>query len=159
MLKKFVCIVISALLALCVFSACDNEKSGAKTNEYMLSLEGTWEYTDENGTLTYTFNTDGTGTCMLREYEMPFTFSANETQIQMITDQKAIYEAIYGMTVEELYENEYLNDVYRYVTENYTYVLEENTLTITDTRYSMISGSDIATIELTKVTADSDSDI
>ena len=153
MTRKIVCIILAAVLSLCVLTACgDKADSGTPVNNNMLALEGTWEYSDESGTISYTFRADGTGTCSLLDYELPFTFTANETSLQIVTDYITLYEGLNGMSFDELVENGYVREDLRYITENYSYTLSDDVLSITDIAYSAaISDSDLATLALTKV--------
>lgn len=153
MTRKLFCIILAAVLSLSIFTACGSKSdSGTPVNDNMLALEGTWEYSDETGTISYTFRADGTGTCSLLDYELPFTFTAGDTSLTIVTDYLALYEGLNGMSFEELVENGYVREDLRYITENYSYALGGDTLSITDIAYSAaISDSDLATLALTKV--------
>ncbi len=151
MAKNTICIILTVLLSLCILTACDND-SEIPVNDNMLNLTGTWEYSDDSGSISYTFNSDGTGSCTVLDYTLPFTFTADDTSLVIVTDYISLYEGLNGMSFDELVENGYVHEELRYITENYAYSVDEDILKITDTAYSAaISDSDLATLELAKV--------
>lgn len=150
MAKNTICIILAALLSLGILTACDGD-SEIPSDDNILRLAGSWEYSDDSGTIVYTFNEDGTGSCSLLGYTLPLTFTADGSSLVLVTDYISLYEGLNGMRFDELVENGYVHEELRYITENYSYSINGDVLKITDTAYSAaISDSDLATLELTK---------
>ena len=149
MRKRIVCIVLSLFMLLCVFAGCADDE-GAKINTNIAALEGTWEYSEGDLSIVYVFSADGTGECRILGYNLPYTFTADESNLTIVTDYITFYEGRNGMSFDELVASGLVREDLRYITERYTYSISGDTLRITDIAYSQISGSDIATLTLTK---------
>ena len=91
--------MISVILCCSVLAACGdngttNQETGNNSGDTAEtkgadsspadSLVGSWEYT--GGSYTYIFNADGTGSYMVGETEMKFTYSATDTVLSILYD-------------------------------------------------------------------------
>ncbi len=148
MLRRNIFIILTLVLAL--LAGCSENPHSHPVPEYSTALCGTWEYSDNTGETVYFFNSDGTGIRRISGYELPFTFTADETSLTIVTDCLSFYEGVNGMTFDELVNAGVITADRRYITENYRYSLQNDTLCLTDTAYGNISSSDIASIVLTK---------
>ncbi len=148
MLRRNIFIITALVFAL--FTGCSENLHSHPVPKYNTALSGTWEYSDTAGKTVYIFNSDGTGIFRTSGYELPFTFTADETSLTVVTDYLSFYEGVNDMTFDELASAGIITADRRYITENYSYSLLNDTLCLTDTAYGNISDSEIASITLTK---------
>ena len=76
-MKKWMAIVLAAMLCLCLFAGCGEDKK-----DEPVTLVGTWEYKELDA--AYIFNEDGTGAYRFYGTELPFTYTDDGESVSIL---------------------------------------------------------------------------